>query len=196
MADYTTVTDLKTYLHISGSADDALLADLITRASRIVDRHCHRHFAAVQETRCYDAVGSHITGKLLLLDADLLSLTTLTNGDGAVIDADDTILRPVNWPPYFGISLKASSGLGWTYTDDPEGAISVEGVWGYSAEPPPEIVQAVTRLAAWLYRQRDTGVDTTEVEVTERGTAAAPSRLPRDVRQMIDPFIRVLIKVY
>jgi hypothetical protein len=193
MADYTTVNDLKTYLHVTGSGDDTLLGDLVTRASRMLDDHCGRWFVAQNETRKYDAVGAHITGKLLLLDADLLSLTSLTNGDGSEISLDDVILRPVNWPPYFGVALKQSSGLSWTYSTDPEAAIEVEGQWGYSETAPEPIEQAALRLAAWLYRQRDTGAETGEVQVTERGVSVAPARLPRDVLDLIGPYVRVRI---
>jgi hypothetical protein len=193
MADYTTVNELKTYLHITGSGDDTLLGDLVTRASRMLDDHCGRWFVAQGETRYYDAIGPHITGRLLLFDADLLSLTSLTNGDGSNISLDDVILRPVNWPPYFGVALKQSSGLSWTYTTDPEAAIQVEGQWGYSSVAPEPIEQAALRLAAWLYRQRDTGAETGEVQVTERGVSVAPARLPRDVLDLIGPYVRVRI---
>ncbi len=193
MADYTTVNELKTYLHITGSGDDTLLGDLVTRASRMLDDHCGRWFVAQEETRRYDAVGSHITGKLLLFDADLLSLTSLTNGDGSSISLDDVILRPVNWQPYFGVALKQSSGLSWAYTTDPEAAIEVEGEWGYSETAPEPIQQAALRLAAWLYRQRDTGAETGEVQVTDRGVSIAPARLPRDVLDLIGPYVRVRI---
>ncbi len=191
MTDYTTVGAVKAYLRISGSGDDALLGELVTRASRLIDDHCGRWFSSEPQTRYYDAVGSHITGRLLFLDADLLSVTTLTNGDGTVIPSDDYILRPVNWPPYFGISLKASSNQYWTYSDDPEGAISVAGNWGYSSTPPEPIVHAAVRLATWLYRQRDTGGEGAQVEVTERGVSVAPARLPRDVLDLLGPYVRL-----
>lgn len=195
MADYTTVNEVKTYLHITGSGDDDLLADLVTRASRLIDDHCGRRFVAENQTRYYDAVGSHISGNLLLLDADLLSITTLTNGDGSVIDSDDYILRPINWPPYFGIALKVSGNVFWTYTGDPEGAISVVGSWGYSQTPPEPVVHATVRLAAWLYRQRDTGAEPTQIEVTERGVSVAPARLPRDVLDLLGPYVRLRISI-
>ena len=75
--DYTTTSEVKTYLHISGTGDDDLIGDLVTRASRIIDDHCGRWFSAQTQTRYFDAFGPHVTGKLLLVDADLLSVTTL-----------------------------------------------------------------------------------------------------------------------
>lgn len=196
MTDYITLTEVKAYLSISGSGDDALLAALIGRASRLIEDHTGRWFYADAQTRYYDAVGSHIVSRLLLLDADLLTITTLKNGDGAVIAADDIILRPQNDPPYFGISLKASSNTRWTYVDNPEGAISVAGTWGYSATTPAAVAQAALRLTAHLYRQRDTGADWPRggVDITEHGAAVAPPDLPWDITRLLLPYIRYRIK--
>jgi hypothetical protein len=195
MADYTTLNIVKNYLRISASTDDDLLEDLITTASRMIDDHCGRRFVAENETRRYDATGPHIIGRLLLLDDDLLSLTTLINGDGSEIDAEDVILRPTNSTPCFGISLKQSSGLAWTYDDSPEGAISVEGEWGFSENAPEPVAQAAIRLTAWLYRQRDTGVEgSAGVRVDDRGGAIPPARLPRDVIDLLSPYIYLRMK--
>lgn len=196
MADYTTVSAVKTYLRISSSADDAILANFVTRAGALIDDHCGRWFTALSQTRKYDAVGGHITGRLLLLDADLLSVSSVVNGDGATIAAANYILRPVNWPPYFGIALKQSSGLRWNYLTDPEDAISITGTWGYAATTPEPIVQAAIRLAAWLYRQRDTGAETGAIINTDRGAVIAPARLPSDITQMLGPYVRLRISVF
>jgi uncharacterized phiE125 gp8 family phage protein len=184
MSSYATLSAVKAYLRVSGAGDDTLLTDLVTRASRMIDDHCGRWFITRQETRAYDAIGSHITGRLLLLDADLLSLTSLTNGDGAAISPQNVILRPVNWPPYFGISLRQESGLAWTYSGDPVGAISVAGTWGYSQSTPEPVVHATVRLAAWLYRQRDNG----------SAPEGASAHLPPDVRDMLMPYIRLQVR--
>ncbi len=191
MTDYTTLSAVKSYLRIGGTADDVLLAALVTRASRLIDGYCHRWFAAETQTRTYDAVGPHLTGRLLLLDADLLTVTTIINGDGSPISLSEVILRPHNWPPYFGIALKATSPVAWTYTGSPEDAISITGTWGYSAVPPEPVVQAAVRLTAWLYRQRDTGAEPGQIEVTERGVPVAPARLPRDVYELLGPYVRI-----
>jgi uncharacterized phiE125 gp8 family phage protein len=184
MADYTTVSAMKTYLRISTAADDDLLADLVTRASRIIDNYCGRWFVAEAGARVYDARGQHITPHLLLLDADILSVTSITNGDGTAISPDDVVLRPPNYPPYFGISLKDETGLRWTYSGSPQAAISVTGTWGYSATVPEVIAQAAIRIAALLYRQRDIGP-----------AQPAADLLPEDIRRMLLPYVRLRVKV-
>src|SRR5574341_70806 len=191
MIDYTTLSAVKSYLRITTTADDTLLSAFITRASRMIDDHCGRWFSAETQIRKFDAVGRHISGSLLFVDADLLTITSLINGDGARIPSNAYVLRPSNFPPYFGVSLLASSGLYWNHTGDPENAISISGTWGYSAATPDPVGQAAIRLAAWLYRQRDTGAEPVgEVQVTERGVAVAPARLPRDVADLLMPYIR------
>lgn len=186
MTDYTTVTTVKDYLRISSSSDDSLLGDFVVRASRMIEDFCGRWFDARAETRYFDATGSHITGNLLLLDADLLSITTLVNGDGTTISADDIILRPINWPPYFGIALRHNSGLRWTYVDDPRGAISITGLWGYASTVPEPVRHAATRLAIWLYRQRDHAQAVDEAD---------GGHLPRDVRSMLLPYVRLRMRI-
>ncbi|NDJ35680.1 MAG: hypothetical protein GYB64_13545 [Chloroflexi bacterium] len=102
------------------------------------------------------------------------------------------ILRPLNMPPYFGVSIRATTGKVWTSA--PDDLIAITGEWGYSATPPEVIEQAATRLAAWLYRQRDTGTDAPTLEVDERGVIAAPPRLPWDILQMLTPYTRIRVK--
>ena len=52
--------------------------------------------------------------------------------------------------------------------------------------PPARIVQAATRIAVWLYRQKDANVfDKTTILNT--GIAITPSALPTDVRDMLPP---------
>ena len=52
--------------------------------------------------------------------------------------------------------------------------------------PMPEIVQACTRLAAWLYQQRETAGDAlADAQVTPQGNVMIPPRLPKDIYDQI-----------
>lgn len=193
--DYTTLVDLKAYLAISGTSDDGLLADLITAASRLIDDHCGRFFTPQAQTRLYDAIGDHIAGRTLYVDGDLLAVTTLTNGDGTIIDPAEFVLRPLNFMPAFGLSLKEASGLCWTYTSSPEGAISVAGTWGYGESVPEPVATAAIRLAAWLYQGRDAGGREARAVVFDvRGNPILPRLLPREVIDLLRPYIRLRIR--
>jgi len=83
-------------------------------------------------TRLFDYGGEYMkSARKLLLDEDLLAVTTLTNGDDSVVSSDDYVLIGANRYPKFGIRLKVNSGVTWLYDDDPEECISVAGTWGY-----------------------------------------------------------------
>jgi hypothetical protein len=52
--------------------------------------------------------------------------------------------------------------------------------------PMPEIVGATTRLASWLYQQRESSGDSQpEVQVSPQGIVSIPPRLPRDLYDQI-----------
>lgn len=131
---YATLTDYKNFVtargqtaNISG-ADDAIIEDLLENASRYIDGETARQFYPTVETRLYD-----IPDNLLFLDADLLELTTLTNGDATVITSTDYILHSPNKTPYWGISLRDISTVFWDINSSgsAQQVISVAGVWGY-----------------------------------------------------------------
>lgn len=194
MSDYTDLTTVKAWLKITAATDDTLLTGLITRASGIIDEYTARYFEAQTLTRYFDAVGPHIDARMLFVDQDLLTVTGLVNGDGSAITSGQYVLRPSNSPPYYGIALKSNAGVSWTYTGDPEEAISVTGTWGYSATPPGNVVQAAIRLTAWLYRQRDTNDQGDRVVTSPAaGTTIYPARLPQDIRDLLAPYLKMNI---
>lgn len=189
---YATLAELRALLGYEPANvdDDALLTALLERAQAMIEQRTGRRFEAVTETRLYDPTRD-CTGQTLRLDADLLEPTLVRNGDGATISAGQYVLRPSNGPPYRQIVLKASSGLIWTYVDDPEDAISITGSWGYSASAPPDIVQATLRLAAYMYRQKDAQVYDVSAEPSA-GVITVPQGIPRDVRLTLDSYRELL----
>lgn len=174
--------------------EQARITGLLERAQARVEIHCQRRFEPVAGTRYYDAVGPHLQGRMLLLDTDLLAVTTLTNGDGKEIAAGDYRLYPLNGNPKFAIVLKASAGVYWTWQDDPEAAIVVEGSWGYDTAVPGDVEQAVLQLTDWYYKL--SSQSPSEIGETRRladGTMILPSRLPADIRALLDPYVRISV---
>jgi len=55
-------------------------------------------------------------------------------------------------------------------------------------------VQATTRLAAFLYRQKDSNADLDRPLLTGDGVTIMPSSLPHDVRQILDPYRKRFVK--
>ena len=193
MTAYASLDDLKRYTDIptGNTIDDDLLTMALDSASAIIDTQTHRTFAAAADTtRLHDAF-KDVQGLSLWLNGDLAQLTSVTDGDGAAIPLTSIITEPIDQPPFFLLTLKRSKGLSWSYTDDPEGAIAVEGRWAYSIEPPAQIVQATVRLAAWLYRQRDNSLDLDRTVIVA-SSVLTPAALPADVLFILRPFMRVI----
>lgn len=130
-ADYTTLTDVRaTYINSTATGRDTLFSSLIRSTSREIEQASNRKFYPRVETRYFDTPDAGLGS--LLFDDDLLALTTLTNGDGTAFTASDYKLYPLNATPKQFVKVLASSSLRWqTASGDPEGAISVAGVWGF-----------------------------------------------------------------
>ncbi len=189
MTDYCTTADVKAYISTSEAGDDAIIASLITRASAAIDSHCQRTFVGRTETRTFDALRD-VEGGLLILDDDLLSISALTNGDGDPLVAADYTLEPANSTPKWAIRLKASRSKAWTYTTDPEQAISVAGKWGYALYTPPnDIIHAAVRLTAWYYHQRNAPFE--QVGFPDTGQVITPASIPQDIAVRLDAYRRI-----
>ncbi|MBN2303077.1 MAG: hypothetical protein JXQ72_01280 [Anaerolineae bacterium] len=125
---YATMDELRRYLGLSASqtGDDDLLLVLLGAASRLIETYTGRHFYPVLETRAY----SYQDPAWLLLDADLLSLDTLTNGDGNTIDSGAYHLRPAGEAVKSGVLLDRTQAV-FAHDGDPVDAIQVAGTWGF-----------------------------------------------------------------
>ncbi len=187
MADYCTTAEVKALAGATLTTDDALIAVLITRASAMIDRYTDRTFAERTETRYFtpgvDTTCDANGNDLLLTDEDLLSVTTLTNGDGEVIPPAGYLLYPLNRSPKYGVLLK--SGYGWECSTADAGTIIVAGSWGYctAATRPADVTQAAARLALWLYRQREAPFNRIGNSIT--GEYEVPTALPDDIKAML-----------
>lgn len=199
---YATTAQLKTYMGITASSDDALLGDCITRAQAVINTYCGRVFeAAADSTRYYTPIndrassGFGIAGDLeddytMGLNYDIISVTSITNGDGSNVPLSAIVILPLNFTPGYAIRIKQASGYYWTYTGTPEGSVSIVGRWGYSLTAPANIVQATVRLASQLYRQRDGSPDLTDVIISADGSQIVNGAMRSDVRQLLNPYKR------
>jgi len=184
---YATLRNLKDYLMAGGqvppTTDDALLAAMLTRAQAIIEAKTTRVFESRTETREYDMP----PGRRLELDDDLLTVTTLTNGDGAVIASSEYYLWPLNYAPKRAITLRQGSAVSWQpgTNGDTENVISVAGTWGFMAAADDDIVQITLRLATWLYRQKDSSQDLDRPLIGPGGTMIMPSKFPNDVAEIL-----------
>jgi hypothetical protein len=186
---YTTTNEVKRYLGITSDDDNDLVADFITAAMAMIDNHTGYTFeAATDAARTFDAVAD-VEGAMLYVDP-LAAITSITNGDGTTVTSGQYTTQPRRFTPYYAIKLLSSSNVSWTYTTDPENAISITGRWAYSTTAPAPIAQACKRLAGWLYRQKDTNADTDRPILAGDGNVIMPSRMPNDITAILNEYRR------
>lgn len=185
---YVTTADVKQYLGITTAGDDSLITSLIERAEGVIESYTDRVFEAETTTKYFGI--DNIDGRWLYIwSYDLLSVTTLTNGDGVEIASANYRLEPRNETPKYMIRL--DEDYNWEF-DDSDSEISIAGTWGYSTTPPLAIKHACVRLTAFLYRQKDTSADIDRPFVTGDGVTIMPSSLPQDVKSILDNYKRRL----
>ena len=130
MYTIATLYQLRQYLGLSDSdtADDEKLIHALDLATSVIEHFTHRRFCPRVETVSHTFNLSEKTE--LLLEDDLLQLTTLTNGDGTTIDSNDIALLPDNSDEPVGV-LRLLNGEAFVYSTSPLNAIQVNGVWGW-----------------------------------------------------------------
>ncbi len=182
---YSSIVEVKLDLGITVETDNTLLTAMLDGVIAAVNQRFPFHCEAETLTRYYEPTNERqVHGRQLLLGKPLLTVTTLTNGDGAVITSGYYTKWPVNGPPYTRLILKASSPYSWTYSTDPEEAISVVGTWGFSTACPAYINLAVREWTAYLYRQKDSQVfDVTADPNT--GQLIIPKGIPATVEKFL-----------
>ena len=195
---YATVDDFILYgKHTSMSSNDALVTALLAQSQDAIDDYCKRTFEADSDTvgsssaymtRYFDAIAD-VEGSELFLDRDLCEINTVIS-DTNTVTSDNYVTNPRNDAPFYSIKILGSSSDSWTYTTDPENAISVSGIWAYSKTAPPIVKYATLRLTNWFYKQRVADLDADRPIQTQYGFAVMPSAWPADVKQALDPLRR------
>lgn len=131
---YATVDEIKSELGQDWdiTADDTMLRRKAIEASRFIDGFTRRRFYPEYAAYSFDhPVDSRYT---LLLDRDLLSISSLTTDNG-----NTTITSSYYFPmagnshtktPYNAIALNTDNNT-WEYSATPRAANTVTGIWGY-----------------------------------------------------------------
>jgi len=152
--DYVTDVELKAYLRISDTGDDAELAVVATASSRAIDLHTNRQFGkvAAAEQRLYTARYDHERCRWVIDIDDLMTTTDLVILVGGVA-LTDYVKEPVN---------AAAKGRPWTrLVVDKDSAVVPTGeeyevagtaIWGWTAVP--NSVKLAARLQASRFHSR------------------------------------------
>ena len=189
---YATLAEYKLWADISSTDtnDDSVIEDLVELASRYIDHKTGRTFYARTETRYFDV--PRMGSRELRLDDDLLTITTLTNGDDSSIANTEYNFIPKNITPYYAIRLKASSSAYWNFDSDGNGefVISVAGTWGYTATAPDDIKSACLMIATSAYKRRFGESTSSTATITAAGVVLTPQDIPSQAADIIRLFVR------
>ncbi len=165
------------------TGDDALILSKIVDAQKYIENKTRKVFLAGASYDRAFTVGRDTYGLELTFDIWTSSISEVTNGDGSTVAAADYVALPY-LPPFYGIKLLGSAGLAWGGGDDPDNAIVVNGSWVYSDTPPADVVEAVYKLANYLYESKSSGADLDRQIVTAEGIIL-PAGVPKFVSDVI-----------
>ena len=196
---YATLTEAKTHRRITtaDASDDGVIELMVEDASRLVDTVTGKWFYAYTQTRYFDVP----TSRTLCLDAYLLAVTTLTNGDGTTIASTEYDLLPKNLPARRQLRLKANSTTYWQYSTTTIGelAISIAGSWGYvdrtatdpnSARVINDTRRATLEIFGQWYNERFGNNQSGVATITAAGVVITPyGALPKTAMQILAPYI-------
>lgn len=186
---YPTVTDVKTWLNISGATEDSELGFIVDGIKGFVEEYTGRVFVAASTTKTFEACAPYVSGdkRRLNLFTDLVSVTSITNGDGSVLSASDYSLYP-DAAPYYEIHLDRRGVRTWQSHVQ---AISIEGSWGYSAACPDSVFHVILELCQFAYNALHSGSGgPTLVSSRQTGMVVGPDTLPPRLRLALDQWRR------
>lgn len=200
---YAALADFKTYIsEMTGgiqttftSTENTLLQSFLDQADAEIDAHTGRSFGQGANGHTHTYTKDDTDGRVLYLDADLVSVTTLTNGDGTTLTSSDYTLLPRNVSvtgqnaydgSYWGIELKSDHE--WAFSAD--GVISVNGRWGYMQGAPADIIRCAMRIAYWYWAKRN---ETGSTNIAGEQTTPQTDAYPADVRIVLDRYTRRMI---
>jgi hypothetical protein len=183
--DYITLPDLKAYVRVQDTVDDAVLGVCISAASRAIDRETRRQFgqnnpavARIYEIPCGR---QSLESKMIVDTDDLMDVTGMVVTYQEVdVTAD---VRP--WPLNSivdGVPYTAVQVPGY-YLDE----LTITALWGWT-QVPAAIIQATTILAGRLYTRRDAPFGI--IGTSEAGDTAYVPRIDPDVAMMVRAFYR------
>jgi hypothetical protein len=183
---YCTLAEYKGFGDVDSTDadDDAAIEKIIEGVSRYIDLKTQRRFYALTDTRYYDRP----SGRELELDDDLLTITTLSNGDGVEITSSDYNLIPINDPPYRAIRLTETSTIFWTLDSDgnSEFVIDVAGTWGYMTDHTDDIREACLMTTQSFVKRRFGTNVSGQVKITAAGVVITPQDVPSAAADIIN----------
>ena len=203
MTDYVSVAEIKSDLPDSdiGTLNDydALLAEMITSACRLIDKEVggwpdYFDAGSTDTTRYFD--GSGDTEQWIDPMISLTSVSVSESGGRASsnytswTEDTDFYVWPYNYSgkaqPIEKLIVDNHSGAKGSFSGVPKG-VKVVGKFGYSDSPPDDIVQAVKiQVMRWFMRSKQSWQDTSASE--RLGQMLYTQELDPDVKRLLMPY--------
>jgi hypothetical protein len=132
--DVMSATDNKTSARMTADIDRDLES-----ASRLVESLTHRVFYPWTGTRYFDYPGDQLSRayRIWFGQFDLLSVTSITNGDASTVTVGNVFLNPQDGPPYTSVEVNLATTSAFAAGSTWQRAVAVTGVWGYSNDQTP-----------------------------------------------------------
>ncbi len=166
---FATLDQLRTRLGLTtiDTADDQRLIGVLQASAAQIERATGRRFCPRQK-----AIQHNYSSSLeLLLDDDLLELTSLINGDGSLMNLTDVIPVP-DEAPYSYLRLTGSSAFTWNMS--PLQAVTISGIWGWHDRP-----TEMWRTSGDTVQNNPFGISAATLTVTDADGADNEGSFPR-----------------
>jgi hypothetical protein len=183
MYTIATLYQFKRHLGVDNTADDDRLLTTLEAALRHVERETGRRFVPYVASIAHDL--DSLFNAELLLTADLLQLTSVTDADGA-INLDDVTMLPPGRPASL---LRVEGVFAWEGT--PQDAVTVTGVWGWHDDPLAMWQETGDAVANALFDEDDTALSVSDADATY-ADGLTPRFSVGALLNIEDEFVRVL----
>lgn len=189
--DLTTVTDVRAYLQKPGtdSGQDAIIGNLITRASRLILNWTGREFAPATtggtQTYWYQGGGWLSLAPYDLRSAGTVTIDTETPSPSTLTANLMYFLEPL--PTRFGVyeQFRFAPGLeAWVKPRQ----VTVVGDWGFATVPDDVAQACISTVSVWM--RRDIQAFSASFNVDE-GHLERPEALPSGVKGLLTDYRRI-----
>ncbi|MDB5361151.1 MAG: hypothetical protein JWO51_2448 [Rhodospirillales bacterium] len=180
MADLTTLANLKAWLNLTATGDDAVLGRLVTAASGFIENWLGRPIGLTGHVETRDGTGGTT---LVFAVTPTVAVTALT------IDGNPVSPSPDGIAPGYVFSPSRLAVIGGGFRRG-LGNVLVSYQAGYAAVP-PEVEQAVIALAALRYRERER-IGLVSKGLAGETTSFAQKDMPADVATALQRYRKVV----
>jgi len=177
--DLAVLDDVKAWLNLAGTGDDALLSGLITAVSVAIETDLDRPIFSADYTETRDGTG----GRTLVF-----ARTPVTSVAALTIDGRAVPAAPDRCSPGYLFSPTRLALLGYRFTGG-LGNIVIAYTAGYDAVP-PDLAQACIQLTALRYRDRDR-IGLVSKGLAGETTAFQQGEMPADVAAVLQRYRKV-----